>query len=96
MAASSVRKPSVVSYFNAILFPFVYFFSRKRMIAGAVSLLVCLFSIPLMFFFVGVFSYFAMSAWATWNLRYELMSFQASEQARAIAEKMAANSEKNG
>lgn len=95
MTASSVKKPSVMSYFNAILLPFVYFFSRKRVVAGIVSLIVCFFSIPLMFFLIGFFSYFAMSIWATWNLRYELMSVQASEQAQAIAEKIAANLEKN-
>jgi len=72
MSVSPVKKPSAISYFNAVLLPFVYFFSRKRMAAGTVSLIVCFFSIPMMLFFVGVFSYFAMSVWATRNLRSEL------------------------
>lgn len=94
MKSSSVKRPSVLSYFNAILFPFFYFFSRKRIIAGIMSLIICVISVPLMFFFIGFLIYFAMSIWATWNLRYELMNVHVSEQAQAIAEKMAESQSK--
>ncbi len=94
MSSSSFKRPSVISYFNAILLPFLYFFTRKRAIAGIVSLIICIISLPLMFFIVGFFTYFAMSIWATWNLRYELMNVHVTEQAQAIAEQMASIKEK--
>lgn len=88
METMSTKRPSVMSYFCAILFPPGYFFSRKRMGSGIVSLIICLISIPLMFVFVGLFIWIAMSIWAAWNLRYEIMNYHISEQAKAIAEKM--------
>ena len=88
MTTTSNERPSVMSYFCAIVFPPGYFFSRKRMGAGIFSLIICLASIPLMFLVVGFFSYFAMAIWATWNLRYEIMNYHINRQAQAIAEKM--------
>jgi outer membrane protein assembly factor BamD (BamD/ComL family) len=85
---SSAKGISIISYFMSVFIPFVYFFSRKRTTAGIVSLVICLVSIPFMFIFIGIFSYFAMSFWACWNLRYELMQEYATMQAEAMAKKL--------
>jgi outer membrane protein assembly factor BamD (BamD/ComL family) len=82
---TSTKGPTVLSYFMALFIPFVYFFLRKRITAGIVSLVICIVSIPLMFFFIGIFSYLAMSFWACWNLRYELMQEYTTMQAEAMA-----------
>lgn len=87
-APERVRKPSFMSYVIAIFAPFIYFMSRKRWFAGIICGLVCFISIPMMFLVFGFFSYFAMSAWALWNLRYELMEVQVQQQAKAIARAM--------
>ena len=89
MNSPSVKKPSVMSYFLAIFLPPVYFFTRKRVVAGIVSSIICFISLPLMFLIVGFFTWFAMSIWAAWDLRYELMEVHVTRQAQAIAEAMA-------
>jgi outer membrane protein assembly factor BamD (BamD/ComL family) len=89
------KGPTIISYFMAFLFPFFYFFSRKRTTAGIVSLVICLVSIPFMFFVVGVISYFAMIFWAMWNLRYELMYEHVTLQAEVMARKLAEIKEKD-
>lgn len=78
----------------AVFMPFLYFFSRKRITAGIVSLVICLISIPFMFFVIGFFSYFAMSIWACWNFRYELMQEYTTMQAEAMARKLVEIKEK--
>ena len=85
---SSSKGISIISYFMSVFLPFAYFFSRKRTTAGIVSLVICLVSIPLMFIFIGIFSYFAMSFWACWSLRYELLQEYATMQAEAMAKKL--------
>jgi len=73
MPVSPAGRPTLVSCLGAVFFPFACFFSRKRTAAGAVSLAVCLISVPLaFFFFAGIFSYSAMSVWAVWSLRSEM------------------------
>jgi len=65
---------------NYVYMPVFYFFSRKRTTAGIVSLVICLVSIPFMFFIIGILSYFAMSFWVCWCLRYELLQEYATMQ----------------
>lgn len=82
------KRPSFMAMLNAFFLPFVYFFSRKRTLAGIVSLIVCFISIPLMFFVVGFLTYLLMSSWAIWGLQNEVREAHISEQAYAIAQAM--------
>jgi outer membrane protein assembly factor BamD (BamD/ComL family) len=91
---TSTKGPTVISYFMALFIPFVYFFLRKRITAGIVSLIICIISIPFMFVFIGIFSYLAMSFWACWNLRYELMQEYTTMQAEAMAKVLSEIKEK--
>jgi hypothetical protein len=84
------NRPSFGAYLLCLFFPPGYFFSRKRKGAGIFSLIMLLVSIPLMFFVIGFFVWFANAIWAAWSLRYELMDVHVNEQARAIAREMAA------
>lgn len=82
------KKPSFGAYLLVLIFPPAYFFSRKRTGAGIFSLILFIISIPLLFVVVGFFIWFGNALWAAWSLRYEIMNYHISEQAKAIAEKM--------
>ena len=91
---STSKKPTFGSYLLVFIFPPGYFFSRKRIGAGIFSIILLLISIPLFFLFgIGIFIWLANAMWAAWNLRYELMNVQITEQAKAIAKELA--SQKN-
>lgn len=91
---ASVKRPSFGAYLLVLIFPPGYFFSRKRVGAGIFSLILLIVSIPFFFLFgIGIFIWFANAIWAAWNLRYELMNVQITEQAKAIAKELA--SQKN-
>lgn len=88
-----LKKPSIMSYFLALFLPPVFFLTRKKIVSAIVSAIVCLVSIPFMLLIVGFFGWLAMSAWALWNLRYELMEVHVNRQAQAIAEQLAKKEE---
>ncbi|MFZ3071624.1 MAG: zinc-ribbon domain-containing protein [Thermodesulfobacteriota bacterium] len=84
-----IKRPGIGSYFLALFFPPGYFFSRKRVGAGIVSLLLCIVALPLLLVFgLGLFIWLPVAGWALWSLRYELMDVHIKEQAVAIAEAM--------
>lgn len=94
---TDIKRPSFGAYFLAVIFPPGYFFSRKRMGAGIISLILLIASIPFFVVFgIGIFIWLGNSIWAVWNLRYELMNVHVNAQARAIAKEMAALSDKEG
>lgn len=91
---ATVKRPSFGAYLLVLIFPPGYFFSRKRFGAGIFSLILLIVSIPFFFLFgIGIFIWLANAIWAAWNLRYELMNVQITEQAKAIAKELA--SQKN-
>ncbi len=91
---ATVKRPSFGAYLLVLIFPPGYFFSRKRVSAGIFSLILLIVSIPFFFLFgIGIFIWLANAIWAAWNLRYELMNVQITEQAKAIAKELA--SQKN-
>ena len=83
----NIKKPSFGAYLLVILLPPVYFFSRKRIVAGIVSTILLIISIPFLFIGIGFVIWFINALWAGWSLRYELMNVQAQQIAESIAKK---------
>lgn len=81
-------QPGIAANFNALFFPFLYFYTRKRWVMGTIALLICLVSIPLMFFFIGFMTYLIASAMALIALRNESMEAHAQRIGQATADEI--------
>jgi len=86
---TEVKRPTFFAYLLALFLPPLYFFSRKRIVAGIVSLILLVISIPLLFLFgIGFFVWLFDAAWAIWNLRHEMLEAHIQDQANRIAKAM--------
>ncbi len=85
---NEVKKPTFFAYLLAFFLPPLYFFSRKRIGAGIISLILFIVSIPLLFFVVGFFIWLFDAAWAIWNLKHEMLEAHIQDQAYRIAKAM--------